>query len=55
MKRTAEARPTGWFSPWKEWLGSTIIYWPLLVGLIFITVLKILQSAGCIGLKYESP
>ena len=54
MKRSNDARTTGWFRPWKEWLGTTIMLWPLFVLLVIIAIMKILQVAGCIKLMYET-
>jgi len=34
MTRWDQKRPVGWFSPWREWLGSTFIFWWLIVVMV---------------------
>ena len=46
MKRWDQKRPVGWFPPWLEWLGSTVVFWGLLALLIAWAVGWILSCGG---------
>ena len=47
MKRLDQKRPVGWFPPWMEWLGGTIVFWLAVVVLVISLVLGwILRCSG---------
>jgi hypothetical protein len=47
MTRWDQNRPIGWFPPWLEWLGSTVVFWGLLIVMVIALVFGwVLRCSG---------